>query len=77
LVDLCFLQSAAVVSVDYFPFGKDIQAGDTGLSALWGVSEAGLNTIVLPAIKAGNIFQVGIATGKFQGVMQATTLPPA
>ena len=27
----------------------------------------------LPAISAGAIFQAGIASGKFQGVMQATT----
>ena len=33
----------------------------------------GLNTTVFPAIRAGMIFQVGMATGKFQGVMAPTT----
>src|SRR5215472_3427723 len=45
----------------------------TSRRALNGVSLAGLKTIVLPATSAGNIFQVGMAIGKFQGVMQATT----
>ena len=38
-----------------------------------GVSEAGLMTAVLPQISAGNSFQPGMATGKFQGVMMPTT----
>src|ERR1044071_3651175 len=42
-------------------------------TAVAGVIEAGLNTTVLPATKAGAIFQTGIATGKFHGVTQATT----
>src|SRR6266404_1907961 len=42
-------------------------------TAVAGVSEAGLKTTVLPATRAGAIFQTGIATGKFQGVTQATT----
>jgi hypothetical protein len=33
-----------------------------------GVSGAGLTTTVLPRIRAGIIFQDGIAMGKFQGV---------
>ena len=41
--------------------------------AVSGVSDAGLKTTVLPATSAGAIFQTGMATGKFQGVMQATT----
>src|SRR4030095_5139262 len=41
--------------------------------AVAGVSVAGLNTTVLPATSAGAIFHTGIATGKFQGVTQATT----
>jgi hypothetical protein len=40
--------------------------------AVHGVSVAGLKTIVLPAIRAGAIFQHGIAIGKFHGVMIAT-----
>src|SRR6267378_4918040 len=42
-------------------------------TAVAGVKEAGLNTTVFPATRAGAIFQIGIATGKFQGVIQATT----
>ena len=38
-----------------------------------GVSDAGLNTTVLPATSAGATFHAGIAIGKFQGVMHATT----
>ena len=37
--------------------------------AVAGVSEAGLNTTVLPVVNAGNIFHVGIARGKFHGVI--------
>src|SRR5574341_1706084 len=42
-------------------------------AAVAGVNVAGLKTTVLPATSAGAIFQVGIATGKFQGVTHATT----
>src|ERR1700686_63162 len=42
-------------------------------TAVAGVSVAGLKTTVLPATSAGAIFHTGIATGKFQGVTQATT----
>src|ERR1044072_9727037 len=42
-------------------------------TAVAGVSVAGLKTTVFPATSAGAIFQTGIATGKFQGVTQATT----
>src|SRR5207247_4346014 len=45
----------------------------TNRSALKGVSLAGLITTVFPATSAGNIFHVGIAIGKFHGVIQATT----
>jgi hypothetical protein len=38
-----------------------------------GVSSAGLKTTVLPATSAGAIFQEGMASGKFQGAMQAQT----
>src|SRR5687768_16195190 len=38
-----------------------------------GVRVAGLKTTVLPETSAGAIFHTGMATGKFQGVMQATT----
>jgi hypothetical protein len=38
-----------------------------------GVSEAGLRTTVLPQRRAGKSFQVGMASGKFQGVMRPQT----
>jgi len=41
--------------------------------AVPGVNVAGLKTTVFPATRAGAIFHTGIATGKFQGVTQATT----
>ena len=41
--------------------------------AVQGVLLAGLNTTVLPLTMAGAIFQMGMATGKFQGVMIPTT----
>jgi len=40
----------------------------TRAEAVAGVSEAGLKTTVLPQRRAGNIFHVGIAMGKFHGV---------
>ena len=45
-----------------------------GMLNLWhGVDDAGLWTIVFPKTIAGAIFQIGIASGKFQGVMSPTT----
>ena len=40
--------------------------------AVSGVSSAGLSTTVLPKARAGATFHVGMATGKFQGVISAT-----
>ena len=37
------------------------------------MSVAGLKTIVFPATSAGSVFQLGIAIGKFQGVITPTT----
>ena len=37
-----------------------------------GVSEAGLSTAVQPATRAGAVFHIGMANGKFQGVISAT-----
>src|SRR3954452_2462089 len=45
----------------------------TNAALVAGVSSLGLKTIVLPAIKAGNIFQLGTAIGKFQGVIRPMT----
>jgi hypothetical protein len=56
------------------PFGKPASAkSSTRRTAVAGVTVAGLKITVLPATSAGAIFQTGIATGKFQGVTQATT----
>ena len=38
-----------------------------------GASSAGLKTTQLPNASAGAIFQAGIASGKFHGVIAATT----
>ena len=42
-------------------------------SALNGVVEAGLRTTVLPAARAGAIFQASIRSGKFHGMICAAT----
>ena len=42
-------------------------------TAVSGACDAGLNTTALPLMSAGAIFQVGIAIGKFHGVIMATT----
>ena len=42
-------------------------------SAVAGTSEAGLKTTELPATSAGAIFQMGMAAGKFHGVIMAAT----
>ena len=42
-------------------------------SAVSGVSSAGLSTTVLPAASAGASFHDAIVSGKFHGVMSATT----
>src|SRR5690606_7190889 len=59
------------------PFGVPaLSAKETKTSAVSGVSEAGLKTTVQPAARAGATFRVIIASGKFQGVMAATTPIP-
>src|SRR3712207_327643 len=45
----------------------------TRAAALREASVAGLMTMALPQIRAGAIFQVGIARGKFHGVIRATS----
>src|ERR1051325_9487793 len=56
------------------PGGMPASANNSTIRvAVAGVMVAGLKTTVLPATKAGAIFQTGIATGKFHGVTQATT----
>jgi hypothetical protein len=56
------------------PLGRPARSKmETTAVAVSGVRVAGLKTTVLPATRAGAIFHTGMATGKFQGVMQATT----
>lgn|SRR3989338_11526519 len=56
------------------PFGKPAFSRiSTNAYAHAGVSEEGLKTRVLPQIKAADIFQAGMAMGKFQGVIIPTT----
>ena len=56
------------------PAGKPASAiSSTRSVAQWGVSLEGLKTTVLPATRAGIVFQHGIAIGKFQGVMIPAT----
>ena len=42
-------------------------------TAVSGVSSAGFSTTVLPAASAGATFHDAIVSGKFQGVISATT----
>ena len=42
-------------------------------TALAGVRFAGFQTTALPKASAGAIFHEGVATGKFHGLMMATT----
>src|SRR5690606_40161712 len=51
-------------------------ASTASASAVSGVCEAGRNTTVQPAAKAGATLRVIMAKGKFQGVMAATTPMP-
>src|SRR5207237_10523984 len=56
------------------PFGTPARsASSASASAENGVCDAGFNTTVQPAAMAGPALRVIIASGKFHGVMQATT----
>src|SRR5215210_4924328 len=56
------------------PSGRPASArARTRAAAFSEASVAGLIAMALPQIKAGAIFQAGIARGKFQGVIRATT----
>ena len=48
-------------------------ASSANRSAVKGVSSAGFSTTVLPAARAGPIFQEAMARGKFHGVINPTT----
>ncbi|MNL37080.1 hypothetical protein D3C87_1592010 [compost metagenome] len=49
------------------------RASSAKASAVRGVNSAGLRTTVLPAARAGAIFQASISSGKFQGMICPTT----
>ena len=53
--------------------GPPRSASAATASADSGVCSAGFSTIVQPAASAGAVFRVGIAAGKFQGVIPAVT----
>src|SRR5438045_3314760 len=56
------------------PFGSPASISiSTRTFAVCGVSSAGLKTNVFPATSPGKIFHVGIAIGKFHGVMSPHT----
>ena len=56
------------------PFGTPARSRiSTIASAVSGVSLAGFKITVQPAARAGPIFRVAIAAGKFQGVIKSET----
>ena len=55
------------------PGGKTSRSSSPTLSVVSGVKGDGLSTSVLPASSAGAIFQNARVSGKFHGVMAATT----
>src|SRR5438270_12496435 len=55
------------------PGGKTSRRSSPTFSVDSGVNGDGLSTMVLPASRAGAIFQDASVTGKFHGVMAATT----
>mgnify|MGYP001615992533 CR=1 FL=1 len=62
-----------------FPGGR-LVSGDTAASStstrtcpVWGTSSAGLKITAFPHRSAGNIFHVGIASGKLNGVISPAT----
>ena len=66
--------SAAPVTTEKTPAGTPASSARAAIaSAVSGVCSAGLSTIVHPAASAGADLRVGIAAGKFQGVMPAVT----
>src|SRR5216117_3927667 len=56
------------------PGGRPARSNiSTSLAAVSGVVDDGLKMTVLPATRAGAIFQAGMQIGKFQGVIKETT----
>src|SRR5439155_21180789 len=74
LVSSAPISDAAPVMTLNTPFGTPARsASSTSASAENGVCEAGFNTTVQPAAIAGPALRVIMASGKFHGVMHATT----
>ena len=66
--------SAAPVTTEKTPAGTPASSASAAIaSAQSGVCSAGFSTIVQPAASAGADLRVGIAAGKFHGVMPAVT----
>ena len=66
--------SASPVTMLSTPGGRPASSPSRSTaSAVSGVCSAGLSTIVQPAASAGAALRVGIAAGKFHGVMPAVT----
>ena len=66
--------SAAPVTTEKTPGGTPASSASAAIaSAESGVCSAGFSTIVQPAASAGADLRVGIAAGKFQGVIPAVT----
>ena len=66
--------SAAPVTTESTPGGRPASSASAATaSAESGVCSAGFSTIVQPAASAGADFRVGMAAGKFQGVIPAVT----
>src|SRR5215468_11542434 len=56
------------------PAGRPAAAAVSAKSVpIWEAASAGFKTTVFPNARAGAAFQSGIASGKFQGVISATT----
>jgi hypothetical protein len=68
---ICF---ESPVTTESTPAGTPARSASTAIaSAEYGVSSAGLTTIVQPAASAGPTLRVIMAAGKFHGVMAAVT----
>ena len=66
--------AASPVTIEKTPGGTPASSASAAIaSAVSGVCSAGFSTIVQPTASAGADLRVGIAAGKFQGVMPAVT----
>src|SRR3954465_4906440 len=68
------IASPAPISTLNTPFGTPADAAHSAnSSAARDAASAGFRTTVLPNANAGAAFHIGIAIGKFQGVINTTT----